>query len=61
MDGIRVKIPVYVSIQDIIDEAQPLFYYSADWMRCPLPFGIVIFPLEIYQKMEALQHGQSDC
>lgn len=59
MDGIR--IPVYVAVVEIIDSAQPPVYLSADWLKVPLPFGIMIFPLEIYRKMEALQHGQSDC
>lgn len=61
MDGISDQLRIYVMVSDIIDAAQPPYYFSADWLKCPLPFGIVIFPLEIYRKMEALQHGRSDC
>ena len=56
MDGI-VRVPVYIALSDVIESAQPRVHHSCDWLSDPLAMGLLIFPLHIYEKMEALQNG----
>lgn len=53
MDGVRYYREL-ISLPDFVAEAQPLPWFSCDWIGDPLALGLAIFPLEIYRKMEAL-------
>lgn len=64
MDGVRrqpknaeIRVPVYIPLQDVIDQAQPHIHFSCDWLSDPLALGLLIFRLGIYRQMEELQHG----
>jgi len=52
LDGVKI----WVSIADLIEQAQPPVHMSCDWLNDRLIFGIQIFRLEIYRQMEALQN-----
>lgn len=47
----------YVPVGAVLNTANAPSHLSCDWLKAPWPRGILIFPLEIYRKMEALQHG----
>jgi len=47
----------YRAVESIIDDASPRAHMSCDFLADPNVFGLVIFPLAIYRKMEEL-HGQ---
>ncbi len=44
------------SVDHFIDAQQPPMHLSCDWLRDPLALGLLIFPREIYRKMEELKH-----
>ena len=52
-----VRVPVYVSVRDVIEEAQPSMAQSCDWLTDPIALGIMFFPLETYQRLRELNHG----
>jgi len=54
-EGKTVHLPFYIPVQNVIDNAQPPEHLSCDWLSDPLAFGIYLFPLEIYRKMEELK------
>lgn len=51
MDGVSFYVPV----QYVIDSAQPPAHMSCDWLKITHLFRPLIFPLEIYRKMEELK------
>ena len=61
MDGVaqwnpQVTLTWRVPVADLIDEEQPRNPFRCDWIRNPLALGLLIFPLEIYEKMRQLRH-----
>jgi len=55
----RNQMTILIPIADVIENAQVPAHMSCDWWpRDPLAFGLVIFPLVVYRKMEELKHVQ---
>jgi len=48
----------YRAVDSVIDDSSPRAHMSCDWLENPEVFGMIIFPLAIYRKMEALQDGK---
>ena len=48
----------YRAVESIIDDSSPRSHMSCDYLSDPNVFGLVIFPLAVYRKMEELRNAQ---
>lgn len=55
----RAWLTIRTPLLDVIDEANPPTYMSCDWLGDPLAFGLIYFPVWVYEKIRSSQHGNS--
>lgn len=68
MDGLKIVTTrecrftpdeFYEEMQTLIDGASPRPHMSCDFMGDRLAFGVLLFPVRVYEKIEELRNGRS--